>query len=199
MTLSTPTASRPASGAGVATAEAASSQARTIAIIAAIVVVLFAGTYAFAWSQANKLSTQYLHDADQSYAAGDYMSALVGGQSFDLSTNKYVQKGGYLQVQHIWANNFAWPQPASLGYVQSRIDDIINHKLTAQQAQQFVQENTGKQNPYLGVIYLRLGELYAQQGDAKDARDIFQAIPGSFPNDPQLIQKSKQDLAQLGG
>ena len=62
-----------------------------------------------------------------------------------------------------------------------------------------MQENTGKQNPYLGIIYLRLGELYAQQGDAKDARDIFQAIPSSFPNDPQLIQKSKQDLANLGG
>ncbi len=196
MTVSTPTALRTNAAAGEAVA---SSLPRTVAIVAALVVVLFAGTYAFAWSQANNLAVQYLHDANASYTSGKYLPALVGGQTFDLQTNKYVTTGGYLQVQHIWTSNFAWPRPGYLSSVQNRINDIINHRLTVDQAQQFVQENTGKQNPYLGIIYLRLGELYAQQGDKKDARDIFQGIPSSFPNDPQLIARSKQDLAKLGG
>ncbi len=195
MTVSTPTAAAP----GAAAASAGASRVRTYALVIVLVVLLFAATYAFAWSQAQSLSTQYLHDADGSYAAQKYPDALVGGQKFDATTNKYTDVGGYLQVQHIWASSYAWPQPAYLGYVQSRIDDIVNTKLTVDQAQQFVQENTGKQNPYLGIIYLRLGELYAQQGDAKDARDIFQAIPSSFPADQQLIQRAKQDLAKLGG
>ncbi len=193
MTVSTPTANVPRAAAGATV----SHRSRNIALAILAVIVLFAATYAFAWWQADRLTTQYLADADQTYASGDYLGALVGGQKFDLASNRYITTGGYLQVQHIWNNSYAWPRPAGLDHAQQRVDDIINHKLTVDQAQQFVQENTGKQNPYLGLIYLRLGELYQQQGDTKDARDVFQSVPQLFKDQPDLIKQAQTHLQQL--
>ncbi len=195
MTVGTTT--RPGVAPHVAAPAAVSHRGRNILFGVLAVLLLFVLTYAFAWTRANALSNSYLRDADATYASGDYLTALVGGQRFDLATNTYKTVGGYLQVQHIWNSSFAWPQPASLVHAQQRIDDIINHKLTVDQAQKFVQENTGKPNPYLGVIYLRLGELYQQKGDVKDARDIFQSMPQLFPNEPDLVKQAQQQLARL--
>lgn len=196
MTLSQPTTATPKAGV-VPEAAAPSGRGRAIALAALAVALLFAGTYAFAWSRAAALSNTYLHDADASYQAGDYLTALVGGQKFDLSTNSYRDVGGYLPVQRIWASPFAWPQPGGLDHDRQRIDDIISHKLTVDQALQFVQENTGKSNPYLGIIYLRLGELYQEKGDVKDARDVFQSVPQLFKDQPDLIKRAQDRMKQL--
>jgi tetratricopeptide (TPR) repeat protein len=178
-------------------APAAGHSGRLALIILSAIVLLFAGTYAFAWSQANALSSRYLLDADQSYQRGDYLKALVGYQDFNPASNTYVTHGGYLQVERIWNGRYAWPVPAGVQRAPERANEIINQKLTIDQAVQFVQENTGKPNPYFGVIYLRLGELYQLKGDNADAHDVYQTVIQSFKDQPDLIKQAQDRLAQL--
>ncbi len=166
-------------------------------LLVALIVAAFALTYAYAWSRAQALGATYLKDVDASYNAGKYIEALVGYDQFDPKTNKYITHGGYMQVEKIWGDPYAQPKPAGVERASQRINDIIYHKMTLDEAQQFVQANTGKNNPYFGIIYLRLGELYQQKGDVKDAKDVYSTIPDSFPNDPQLVAQAKQHLQAL--
>jgi TolA-binding protein len=70
--------------------------------------------------------------------------------------------------------------------------------LTVQQAEQYIQENTGRPGtPYFAEIYLRLGELYEQNGDTKDAMDVYQSYASQFPDRPDLIKQAQQHLAKL--
>ncbi len=167
-------------------------------IILGIIVLLLLGSYAFAWYNAASLSSDYLRDADSTYQAGKYLEALVGSENFDLATNKYVTKGGYLQVEKIWKDPYAWPIPGGVDRAEARIDEIINKRLTVDQAEQFVQANTGKKNAYFGVIYLRLGELYEKENDLKSAKEVYNTILDSFPGEPDLVTKAKDHLAKLG-
>src|SRR3954466_10476098 len=131
---------------------------RRIAIVVGIIVLLIAATYAVAWYRASSLAQGYLRDADASYAAGKYLEALVGYEDFDSARNVYVTHGGYMQVEKIWADPYSWPRPTGVVRAQTRIDEIINQKITIPEAENFIQANTGKSNPYFGIIYLRLGE-----------------------------------------
>lgn len=163
-----------------------------------IVVLIFLITYALAWYNAYKLSERFTRDADTSYQAGNYLDALVGYQKFDAQTNKYINYGGYLAVEKIWSNRFSWPVPASVQYAQQRSQDIIYKKLTIDQAEKYIQDNIGRPGaPFFAEIYLHLGELYEQNGDIKDAKDIYESFPDLFPNRPDLIQQAQEHLKRL--
>ena len=82
---------------------------------------------------------------------------------------------------------------------QTRIDEIINQKITIPEAENFIQANTGKSNPYFGIIYLRLGELYEQDGDVASAKDIYTSIEELFSGEQDLIARAKEHLARLQG
>lgn len=168
-----------------------------IAIVVGVILLLVAGTYAFAWYRASSLAQGYLSDADASYNAGKYLEALVGYEEFDTARNSYVTHGGYMQVEKIWADPYSWPRPAGVERAQARIDEIINQKITIPEAEQFIQANTGKSNPYFGIIYLRLGELYEQDGDASSAKDIYTSIKELFPGEPDLIARAQDHLNRL--
>ena len=72
-------------------------------LIFLIVAGLFAVNYFFGWLQAYQLAGTYFRDAEAAYAQEDYLNALTGYKEFDRDQNKYVQRGGYLQVERIWA------------------------------------------------------------------------------------------------
>src|SRR5205085_5119747 len=97
---------------------------RRAAIVVGVVLLLIAVTYAFAWYRASSLAQSYLRDADASYAAGKYLEALVGYEEFDPARNAYVTRGGYMQVEKIWADPYSWPRPAGVERAQTRIDEI---------------------------------------------------------------------------
>lgn len=172
---------------------------RRIAIVVGIVLLLVAATYAYAWYRASSLAQGYLRDADASYDAGKYLEALVGYEEFDTARNAYVTHGGYMQVEKIWADPYSWPRPAGVERAQARIDEIINQKITVPEAENFIQANTGKSNPYFGIIYLRLGELYEQQGDVADAKDVYQTAMDSFASEPDIVARAKDHLDKLNG
>lgn len=170
---------------------------RRVALVVVAVVVLFAATYALAWFRANSLTAQFMADADRSYEAGNYLEALTGYEEFDPASNTYVTHGGYMKVAGIWADPNAQPRPASLTQAQQRIDEILNQRITISEAEGFVQANVGQQNPYLGVVYLRLGELYEQEGDLASAKQIYSDVAELFPNEEELIAKAKANLQRL--
>jgi tetratricopeptide (TPR) repeat protein len=197
--LQTPTAT-PARATGEAegTAIVASRFRKRLLLGALVIIVVFAATYALAWYNANQLSSRFYNDATASYKAGNYLDALVGYQKFDEKTNKYINYGGYVSVEKIWSSPYSWPVPAFVQDSRQRSQEIINQKLTADQAVQYVQENTGRPDaPYFGEIYLRLGELYEQQGDIKDAKDIYTSMASLFPNRKDLIAQAQQHLNKL--
>jgi len=161
------------------------------------VVGLFLATYGVAWVQAYQLSETYFNDAEATYLKGKYLDALTGYKEFDTRQNKYVQHGGYLQVEHIWISQYAWPRPAVYLRAQERIQEVIGQRLTIPMAQSFIQANIGKDSPYLGIIFLRLGELYEQSGDKPSAIDAYQTVVDSFAFDPDLVAQGRDHLARL--
>ena len=170
---------------------------RWLFIIFFLIIGLFAVTYVFGWIQALRLASSYYQDAEAAYAQGDYLNALTGYKEFDAERNKYIQRGGYLQVERIWNNSYAWPRPTVYGYAQTRIHEIIQQRITIPMAEGFIQANIGKVTPYLGIVYLRLGELYEQEGDAVAAKDVYQLITESFPNQPDLTAQAQAHLNKL--
>jgi len=162
-----------------------------------IVAGLFVVNYVFGWIQALLLANRYYTDAETAYTRGDYLDALTGYKEFDQEKNKYIQRGGFLQVERIWDNPYAWPRPAVYNYSKSRVDEIIQQRITIPMAESFVQANIGKVTPYLGIVYLRLGELYAQEGDLASAKDVYQLIIESFPSQPDLTAQAQVNLASL--
>jgi hypothetical protein len=163
-----------------------------------LVILLFAGTYVIAWLRAQTLSTNYLASANRSYENGEYLQALTGNRVFDEESNRYIMEGGYFQVERIWANPRAWPVPDGVETARARIDEIVNERITIEDAEEFIQVNTGRDNPYMGIIYLRLGELYEEDGDERSARDIYESIPDLFPTDQALQQRAQENLERLG-
>ena len=163
--------------AGTAAAASRARFGKRFLMVLIILGVVFLVTYAFAWYNANQLATRFFQDSEASFKAGDYLKALVGYQEFDDKTNKYINYGGYLNVEKIWSNRYSWPQPAYVQQAVKRSQEIIGQKLTVQQAEQYIQENTGRPGtPYFAEIYLRLGELYEQNGDTKDAIDVYESF-----------------------
>jgi tetratricopeptide (TPR) repeat protein len=161
--------------------------------------LVFALTYAFAWFNAYRLSARFIRDADESYTQGAYLEALVGSEKFDPQTNRNVKVGGYLDVEKIWSNRYSWPTPPLLERTRQRTQEIVNKRLTIEMAEEYIRANTGRPAAYFGEIYLRLGEIYEQEGDLISAREIYESIPELFPNRPDLIEKAMAHLERLDG
>lgn len=166
--------------------------------IALGVLLLFGATYLFAWYNAYTLAGRFSQEAAASFAAGDYLDALVGYQEFDEGENRYVNRGGYMAIERMWSAPYSWPQPAAVQTAHARSQEIINQHLSVADAEQYIQANTGRPGaPYFGEIYLRLGELYAAEGALRDAEDIYTSIANLFPNRPDLIEQANQQLERL--
>jgi tetratricopeptide (TPR) repeat protein len=161
------------------------------------VLVLAAATYGFAWYRAYRLSTVFVENAAESFDEGEYLNALTGYEEFDEAENRYIYRGGYGQVALIWADPYAWPRPELLGEARARTEEIISERLTLDDAEAFIEENIGQQNPYLGRIYLRTGELYEEEGDADDAMDVYEEVIDAFPNNAALVERATAHLERL--
>ena len=172
---------------------------RRALLIAFLAGLLFALTYAFAWFNASRLSARFIKDADAAYNQGEYLESLVGAERFDPQINQYVKQGGYLDVEKIWSSSYSWPAPPELERASQRTQEIVNQLLTIEMAEEYIRANTGRPAPYFGEIYLRLGELYEQEGDLRSAQDIYESILELFPNRPDLIEKAQAHLERLEG
>jgi hypothetical protein len=166
-------------------------------LILFIIAAVFGLTYFFAWLDARGLTDQFITDADASYEQGNYLEALVGYREFDDELGENVVHGGYGDVVRIWSHSQARPVPAEVETARERIDEIINERLTIEEAESFVSRNIGQSNPYLGLIFLRLGELYEEEGDQRSAEDIYEEFPSLFPNEPELIERANANLARV--
>lgn len=171
---------------------------RRLLLVPLLVLALFGGTYLLAWWNASQLTNRFLADANEHYEQGEYLDALVGGQEFDPQTNRYSKVGGYVDVEKIWSNRYSAPVPAAVQQAKERTDEIIYQHLTIPEAERYIQANIGRPAPYFGEIYLRLGELYEQEGDRVSAREIYESIPDLFPNRPDLLQQADEHLQRLG-
>ena len=161
------------------------------------IVLLTAGTYTFAWYRAYRLSMRFMDNAAESFQAGEYLNALTGYDEFDEAADRYVYRGGYGQVALIWADPYAWPRPAALAEARARTDEIIQQRLTIDDAEAYIEENVGQRSPYLGRIYLRTGELYEEEGDADDAADVYEEVIDAFPGDAALVERATAHLERL--
>jgi tetratricopeptide (TPR) repeat protein len=172
---------------------------RRALLVAFLAGLTFALTYAFAWFNASRLTARFIQDADAAYDQGEYLESLVGTERFDPQSNQYVKQGGYLNVEKIWSSSYSWPAPPEVERASQRTQEIVNQRLTIEMAEDYIRANTGRPAPYFGEIYLRLGELYEEDGDLPSARDIYESIIELFPNRPDLIEKAQAHLERLEG
>jgi tetratricopeptide (TPR) repeat protein len=170
---------------------------RRVLLIALLIILVFAATYAVAWFNSYRLSARFISEAEASYSAGEYLNALVGYQEFNPQTNRYTTRGGYVKVEKIWSGTYSWPVPSPVQQARQRIDEIIRQRLTIPDAEEYIRANTGRPAPYFGEIYLRLGELYEGEGDLKSAIEIYESIPDLFKDRPDLIDQAKAHLDRL--
>ncbi|MDQ3461294.1 MAG: hypothetical protein M3498_18685 [Deinococcota bacterium] len=166
-------------------------------LILAAVLILIASTYALAWYRAYRLSAEFMASADASFAEGDYLLALNGFEEFDERSGRYIFRGGYGQVLRVWNNPYAWPIPEEVVRARARIDELIEERLSLTEAERFVQVNIGRSNPYLGRIYLRVGELYEEEGDLRTAEEVYEEVLELFGRDAALAERAEANLARL--
>jgi tetratricopeptide (TPR) repeat protein len=195
-----PPSVKPVKGAVAPPAEAAARPGfmRRVLLIAGAVLLIFAATYALAWFNANRLSARFISEADALYDEGRYLDALVGYEEFDPQTNRYATRGGYVRVERIWSNSNSWPIPAQVELARQRSDEIINQRLTIEDAENYIQANIGRPALYFAEIYLRLGELYEADGDPRSAADVYRDVVELFSNRPDLTARAEEHLARLG-
>ncbi|HWQ83216.1 MAG TPA: hypothetical protein VN363_01540, partial [Anaerolineales bacterium] len=93
---------------------------------------------------------------------------------------------------------YSYPVPGAVEQAKERIQETIYQYLTIAQAERYIQSNIGKPAPYFGEIYLRLGELYEQEGDLLAARELYESIPELFPNRADLLELAETHLKRLG-
>ncbi len=108
-----------------------------------------------------------------------------------------VTHGGYMSVARMWTDERAWPRPADVERADARIVEIFQQRLTIEEAEGFIQANIGRRNAYFGIVYLRLGELYEEEGDVDEAQTIYEEVAELFPNDPELVARAQEHLARL--
>lgn len=89
-------------------------------------------------------------------------------------------------------------RPGAYTRAQERIREIIDQRLTVPMAEPFVQANIGKQTPYLGIIYLRLGELHEESGDSRTAIEIYRDVIDLFPGREDIVSEANNHLTRLG-
>jgi len=130
-----------------------------------ILAVLFLVTYTMAWYNADQLATRFFQDSEASYKTGDYLKALVGYQKFDNPTNKYINYGGYLNVEKIWSSYYSWPQPPYLQQARQRAQEIINHvtAVAAESGIHFRMDRALRANTLLAHRLLWLAEASGHQ------------------------------------
>jgi len=171
---------------------------RRVLIIILIVFVYIVGNYALAWFDAYRLGNSMLADADAALELGEYLDALMGYEERDPETGLAIPKGGYSKVVRLWEDEYAWPQPqVMINKAKSRVDEIITEKLTISDAEAFIQANIGIYNPYFGDIFLRLGELYEEDGDVDVAIYIYQDAVELLTDRPDIIEKAEKHLERL--
>lgn len=170
---------------------------KALGLVLLALTLLFAVMYAYGWYRAYRLSHKFLADADAYYREGEYLNALTGREVYNEDEEQYEQIGGYIDVERIWSHRYSWPAPDIIQTARERSNEIINERLTAAEAEQYIQANIGREAPYFAEIYFRLGELYLQEGDEMGAREIYESMPQLFPRRQDLIQAAEEQLAQL--
>lgn len=166
-------------------------------LIVGAVVLIFLLTYAFAWLNAYRLSARFMEDAHDSFDREVYLEALVGGDEVDPQSNRNVKKGGYLNVEKIWSSAYSWPEPAIAERARERSQEVIYERLTIEMAERYIRANTGRPAPYFAEIYLRLEELYEQDGDLVSAQEVYESMPDLFPRRTDLIEQADEHLERL--
>ncbi|MBZ0292110.1 MAG: hypothetical protein K8L99_06030 [Anaerolineae bacterium] len=161
------------------------------------IALFVAATYALAWFSAYNLTRTFFADAEASFKEGEYLDALSGYETYDDTQQKNVFYGGYSQVVNIWRGKYSFPVPGEVERAKVRIDEIINQRLTIDDAERFVQKNTGRENAYMGRIYLRLGELYEEDGDTRTAEDIYGEVIDFFPRETDVVARAQAHLDEL--
>ncbi len=174
-----------------------STWARVLIIVLGIVVYIIIN-YALAWIDAYRLSSRLMADADSSYNSGAYMQAFMGYEQRDPVSGKSITKGGYVDVLHVWSDAYSWPLPQSLlEKGKARLQDIMNNHMTIADAENFITAFSGLDNPYLGDVYLRLGELYQQSGDRATALSVYKDVADLFTDRPDIILQAQEHIKKL--
>ena len=170
---------------------------RRALLVASLAGLFFALSYALAWFNASRLSARFIQDADAAYDQGEYLESLVGAQRFDPQINEYVKQGGYLDVEKIWSSSYSWPAPSELERASQRTQEIVDQRLTIEMAEEYIRDNTGRSAPYFAEVYLRLGELYEQDGDQRSAIEIYRDVIDLFPGREDLVSKANEHFTRL--
>lgn len=170
---------------------------RRLCLAMLMVLLAVVLTYALAWYRAYRLTEHFLQEATSSYRAGRYLEALLGHESFDERRKRYVYRGGYIQMEAIWADPFAWPRYSGLKEVRSRILETIN-QLSVAEAEGFIQTYSGKGGPYLGRVFLRLAQLYMERGEVQSARELLEQMPELFSQEAEVLEEARRLLEQMG-
>ena len=165
------------------------------AVIAAVIAV----AYAQVWYESYKRAETYYDEAMGKYAAGQYVSALKGERTLSPDGKNYVFSGGFQQVLETWEHPFALPKPAVFKRAQAKIDEMIEEKMSVSDGEQAFKQFFRLDNRFLDRILIRVRDRYAEQGQKRDALDVYQTVLDAFPMNEHAAAEAKRKIEALGG
>jgi len=167
-------------------------------IVATFSIIIFALlVYALVWYESYQRSNLYLEQANASFAAGDYTTALKGGEVYDQELGSYVFIAGYEHVLAIWSSDWAAPKPASYYQSQAKIDEIIYEKLTADQGIQIFKQYLNLSNDHLPEILIQSGNLYLQERELVKAQQTFELAIKAFGYKTEIRTEAEKKLTEI--
>jgi len=167
-------------------------------MITLVIIIIAIIAYLVGWIQIDILANKYYKQAMSSYSSGNYTVALKGEKTFANNPEGYIFTGGFEQVVNAYQSTTAWPKPPVFYKAQKMANDIINTKLTTQDAMALYNTYYQVDNDYLPQILLHVAQQYQAQGDNALAYQTYNLLYNSFPYNKQATT-AQAGMNQLSG
>jgi hypothetical protein len=164
---------------------------------AVIVAGVLAIVYGYTWASAYSRSQAFMRAALSDLAQGDISLAIKGGKVLDPRRNVYVTHGGLQAVIETWESPWALPSPRLYGQAVAELDAVIDGSLDAATGSAIIQHYARLDRKFLDRIALKTASLYADQGRAEEARELYQESRELFPQDKAFQARVDAGLKAL--
>lgn len=163
-----------------------------VALLAFVVVI-----YAVTWAQAYSRSEHFFAQAEENHAKGKLMESLKGERVLRADQSGYMYVGGYQQAQEVWQDAYAWPKPDVYERARTAADTLIAEEMTIDMGISAFRTYFGMNNAYLGQILLQVGDMLLEEDDSASAEEMYQTALEAFPLNETIVNTATEKIEAL--
>jgi hypothetical protein len=176
---------------------------KTIGIAAAVIAVVLAATFAWAWMERVQGSRRMYAEALGNLQRGDYASAIKGDLSSHEGQGGYYFGVGFQDVVDVWSKAPAFLRPRVYRDALEAIAEVLNARMSEAELAGMISTYATGNTRYLPEARLRLGDLLYARGDYAGALKRYTEAQPSFSDEPAVSREIEEKIAAcrtaLGG